>query len=90
MILFTKIDTKEVGGADCLSAIEIMKICCSMDLIFPISFILIFTVSLLPRAKQRAIDEEKIKEQAEKQAKFDALPDWKKKLIRKRSDLVTS
>ena len=94
-IRFTKIDTVKVGGADWVCTIEIkkrMKICCCccMHLRFPFLFILIFTVSLLPRAKQRAIDEEKMKEQAEKQAKFDALPDWKKKIIRKRSDLVTS
>ena len=82
-----------MGGADWLCTIEIkkrMKICCCMDLAFLFSFILVFAVSLLPRAKQRAIDEEKLREQADKQAKFDALPDWKKKIIRKRSDLVTS
>jgi hypothetical protein len=42
---------------------------------------------LLPiccRAKQNALEEEKRKKEIEEQEKFDALPDWKKSLIKKK------
>ena len=38
------------------------------------------------RAKLRAIEEERLREEREKQEKFDALPDWKKKILLKKKE----
>lgn len=51
--------------------------------------LLVLLKSALHRARQKAIEDEKLRIEQEKQAKFDALPEWKKKIIlRKRGEEI--